>query len=651
MCGIAGCYCPGMAREDLRTVLERMAASLTHRGPDAGGVWQEEDLPLGMAHRRLSIIDLSPSGAQPMASPTGRYVMTYNGEVYNYRTIRKLLANEPIRWRGRSDTEVMLAAIDTWGIERAITKFVGMFAFALWDRRNRSLTLARDRLGIKPLYYRFENDRLVFASEIKALRQSQGFQFDIDRQSIGLFLKHNYIPAPHSIYRHTVKLLPGHFVTFQLDFGDRLRKTDERAYWNLNDAARKGAAQPFLGTAVEARQSLFGLLQDAVDARMISDVPLGAFLSGGIDSSLVVALMQSVSPQPVKTFTIGFKDDDFNEAHTARRVAAHLGTEHTELILSPDHCLDLIPSLPAMFDEPFSDPSQMPTYMVSRLARESVTVCLSGDGGDELFGGYERYQRAMALWDSVKRVPAGIRRGAAGVASLFETRGADRAFKLLRAAAPFSALKRLSSDRAAKLLTTVGSPTPLDFYRNLNTHWLHSEHVVLGCSRVPETRNGNSMDTATIGMLHQMMLCDSTSYLPDDILVKLDRTSMAVGLEARVPMLDHRVVEFAWTLPPELKTHSGEGKTILRDLLRQFLPTSITRLPKKGFGVPIGSWLRGPLRQWAGDLLNEETLRRDGIFRVDRVSDKWRTHLNGEFDWQYYLWDILMFQAWYHESL
>ena len=644
MCGIAGFWRTKRGAEEPLEILDRMGAALAHRGPDDSGTFHDGVTGIGLAFRRLSILDLSPEGHQPMYSTSGRYVIIFNGEVYNFQEIRSELASRA--WRGHSDTEVMLAAIEQWGVERAIRRFVGMFAVALWDREQRKLYLVRDRLGIKPLYYGYVEGDLVFGSELKAIRQYPDFQPHIDRDVLSLYLRHNYVPSPHCIYKGLYKLQPGHVLT--LSSGQTA--PESHPFWSVEDVTKEGLRSPFAGSEAEAIEQLRHELLAAVRLRMIADVPLGAFLSGGIDSSTVVALMQAQSSRPVKTFTIGFHEDRYNEATYARRVAAHLGTDHTELYLTPQDALNVVPLLPSMFDEPFSDSSQIPTFLVSKLARESVTVSLSGDGGDELFGGYDRYLLTKRRWNLVRQIPAPARRVAAAVLRTVPAAGIDRSFHFLRWAVP-NKLRLLSpGSKAHKLaaILSVGSPEAL-YYQALS-HWESPTEVVRN-SREPRTVLESISESSWPANIEEvMMLIDQVNYLPDDILTKVDRASMAVSLEARVPLLDHRVVEFAWKLPLHFKIRKGCSKWILRQILYKYVPPELVERPKMGFGVPIDSWLRGPLREWAEDLLSVRSLEQHGLLNAHPIRLKWQEHLSGVRNWQYLLWDILAFQDWFRHN-
>lgn len=653
MCGIAGIL-NDRSSETGRLVSE-MIGAIRYRGPDDSGVWCDPSVGLGLGHARLSILDLSPEGHQPMVSASGRYLLSYNGEVYNFHELRQELEGHDVRFRGHSDTEVMLAAFEAWGIEPAIRRFVGMFAFAVWDRETRTLSLVRDRLGIKPLYFGWAGKTFLFGSELKALRSYKGFHPEIDRGALTSFMRVGYVPAPLSIYKGVYKLPAGCLLAvgqrqlesvegFSPDPGALHATWRPVRYWSARESAEAGCAVPFRGSDAEAVEQLDGLLHNAVGLRMIADVPLGAFLSGGIDSSLVVALMQAQSSRPVRTFTVGFHEADYNEAIHGKKVADHLGTDHTELYVSPEQAQAVIPRLPAMYDEPFADSSQIPTFLVSDLARRHVTVALSGDGGDELFAGYNRYFWGRRLWRYLDLVPPSIRRGLArGITSLSPTTWADffeRFGRLLPAV-------EKPGDKLHKLAALLALPDPDTMYLGMISLWKDpTEIVVQGVEPLtPVTDRANWASLSDFTM--RMMYLDLITYLPDDILTKVDRASMAVSLEARVPLLDHRVVEFAWTLPLAMKIRKeGEGKWLLRRVLDKYVPRTLIDRPKMGFGVPIDHWLRGPLREWAESLLDEGRLRREGYFNPGPIRVKWEEHLSGRRNWQYQLWNVLMFQAW-----
>jgi asparagine synthase (glutamine-hydrolysing) len=615
-----------------------MTDAVAHRGPDDYGIWTDRALGLFLGHRRLSIVDLSAAGHQPMASASERYVLAYNGEIYNHHDLRAELEEIGVapEWRGHSDTEVLLAALEHWGLEETLVRLNGMFAFALWDRAEKRLTLARDRLGEKPLYYGRSGSTFLFGSELKALTCHPAFEGTVDRQALTLFLRYNYVPAPFSIWRGIAKLPPGHMV--QIGAGGAAVGAP-KAYWDFRTIAEKGAADP-LPDGPELTDRLEALLADAVGRRMVADVPVGAFLSGGIDSSLVVALMQGQSARPVRTFTIGYAEASHNEADHARRVAAHLGTDHTELTVTPAEALAVIPRLPAIWDEPFSDSSQIPTYLVSELTRRHVTVSLSGDGGDEVFGGYNRYVLAMRMWNAGKRLPGPARTMLAGLArSRTGLRMAAAAMRL----APSRHRHLGLGDRLHKVAHVMEARTVEALYRRLVSHFDDPAAVVIDGV---EPANGGLPDLPAFPDVRQgMMYLDTLTYLPDDILAKVDRASMAVSLEARVPYLDHRVVEFAWRLPMQARISGGTGKKILRDILHRHLPERLFDRPKAGFGVPIGDWLAGPLRDWAEDLLDPRRLREEGFFDPAAVRRLWDEQLaaGGR---HHQVWDILMFQAW-----
>lgn len=617
---------------------------LVHRGPDDAGTWVDETQGVALGHRRLSILDLSPAGHQPMLVHGGGLVLVFNGEIYNFAELRQELqqAAGDIAWRGHSDSEVLLAAIEFWGLEKALQRCVGMFALALWDREKKQLQLARDRMGEKPLYYGYQQGTLLFASELKALQVHPHWHGQIDRDALTSFLRHNYIPTPQSIYQGIRKLTPGSIVTCSLDDVRQREIPAPVPYWSLQEVAEAGQAQPFSGTDQEAMQKLDQLLRQAVAGQMVADVPLGAFLSGGYDSSIVVALMQAQSERPVKTFSIGFHEAGYNEAQHAEAVARHLRTEHTELYVTPEQVMDVIPSLPALYDEPFADSSQMPTYLVSQIARRQVTVSLSGDGGDELFGGYNRYFLANNLWRRISLLPLPLRHVVASLITSVPIAAWDGLFRCL---GPLHRKFRVdrAGDKMHKLASILDKSGQSVLYQRLISHWDEPDKIVLGGR---DQHLGLELPEQFQDFVHQMMFLDATNYLPDDILVKVDRAAMGVSLESRIPLLDHRVVEFAWTLPLSMKMRDGKGKWLLRQVLYDYVPRELLDRPKMGFGVPIDSWLRGPLRDWAEALLDEQRLREEGYFNPGPIREKWREHLGGRVNWSYYLWDILMFGSW-----
>jgi asparagine synthase (glutamine-hydrolysing) len=626
-----------------------MIDCLAHRGPDGWGIHLDRGNSVGLGHRRLAVVDLSAEGHQPMVSTTARYVVTYNGEVYNFGNLRGELERQGFAFRGHSDTEVMLAAIEAWGVEGAVRRFTGMFAFALWDRREQELWLVRDRLGKKPLYYGIIQGSLVFASELKSLRRFPGFQARIDRDAVALYLRHNYVPGPRSIYQSVMKLGPGTLRRIRIR-EDSPELGAEQKYWSIREVFGKARATDFRRTPSEAVDALDGMLREAVRERMVADVPLGAFLSGGVDSSTVVSLMQAQSPRPVKTFSIGFHESAYNEAHHAARVARHLGTDHTEVYLTGEDALAVVPMLPAMFDEPFSDSSQIPTYLVAKIARQHVTVALSGDGGDELFCGYPRYRRWRRFWFARRIIPAPLRQS---LARLLRGAGIDTwnsalaplAWLASRSGRPVSVGGRLH--KLAELLT-LSSPELV--YRGFVSHWMRPDDLVIDGVEPATPLSASGGPTDLDGFTQYMMLLDILTYLPDDILVKVDRASMAISLEVRGPLLDHRVVEMAAQLPLHLKLHGSTDKWILRQVLARYVPQRLFSRPKMGFGVPIASWLRGPLRDWAESLLSESVLRADGLLNPAPIRAAWREFTDDRYPWHYPLWDILMLQAWLREQ-
>ena len=642
MCGIAGVL--GGPRVDLST-LKRMTGALAHRGPDDEGIWIDEEAAVGLGHRRLSIVDLSPAGHQPMLSPSGRFVITFNGEIYNYADLRRELeeAGHQGAWRGHSDTETLLAGFDLWGIKATLQRASGMFAFALWDRKERTLTLARDRLGEKPLYYGWPRagGAFLFGSELKALQQHPDFEPQVDREALSLYMRYLAVPAPLSIYHGIRKLLPGAFLTLRQ--GEPVPTTEQ--YWSGAEVARSGRANPLDLGPNEAVDALERILERAVSRQMMSDVPLGAFLSGGVDSSSVVSVMQKISSRPVKTFTIGFNEAAYNEAEDAKVVARHLGTDHTELYVTPEQAMAVIPRLPTMYDEPFADSSQIPTHLVSELARQHVAVSLSGDGGDELFGGYDRYLLTMGFWDKIAGVPLPLRAAAARALTLVPaaawTRLGDAAGGML----PRSVRLGRLGDKVHKGAPMLKSQSLDALYDRMLSQWRDPRTVVVGATdSAAATPTGE--DLAGLGGVERMMAQDMLGYLPNDILAKVDRAAMAVSLETRVPLLDPEVVEFAWRLPLGLKIRGSTTKWILRQVLYRHVPQALIERPKMGFGIPLDSWLRGPLRDWAEALIDERRLTDEGYFQAGAIRQAWSALIGGDSRQQFKIWSALMFQSW-----
>jgi len=649
MCGIVGLLQTGPLVPETRDLLLTMTQRLRHRGPDEGDVWIHEEAGIGLGHRRLSILDLSPTGHQPMHSACGRYVVSYNGEIYNFHSLRQELEARGQKFRGRSDTEVLLAAVSQWGLEKAVDRFNGMFAFALWDREGRTLHICRDRIGEKPLYYGWMDKVFLFASELKALVAHPAFKTEIDRDAVALYMRYDYIPAPFCIYKGVYKLPPGTILTIS-------KKNIEGGagapvpYWSMKHVAERGSADSFTGSETDAAAYLETLLRDAVKLRMIADVPLGVFLSGGIDSSTVVSLMQAQSDRPVKTFTIGFHEAVYDEARHAKAVAQRLGTEHTELYVTPTQAQDVIPRLPILYDEPFSDSSQIPTFLVSELARARVTVALSGDGGDELFGGYNRYFWSQYIWRRIGWMPRNLRVLTASAITTLAPETWDTILKGPWTKWTDAALMQCPGDKLHKIAQVLPTEDQGAFYLSLLSRWDNPAALVRAGKEPVTILTDRSRWANVKDFRQQMMFLDTVTYLPDDILVKVDRASMGMSLEARVPLLDHRVVEFAWRLPISMKIRGGQGKWLLRQVLRKYVPMELVERPKMGFGVPIDSWLRGPLREWAENLLDERRLEKEGFFSPQPIREKWAEHLSGKRNWQYHLWNVLMFQAWLSEQ-
>ncbi len=641
MCGITGLWYAGsVAEADVRQWLERMAETLAHRGPDASGIFFDSDMGIGFGHRRLSILDLSERGQQPMWSHSGRYCITFNGEIYNAPEIRADLERQGfgIEWRGHSDTEVLLEAVEAFGLRKALERFRGMFAFALWDSETRRLSLVRDRLGIKPLLYVKGSFGIAFASELQALYELPSFEPRLNRSALASFLRFGVVPDNECIVEQVQKVKPGTIVQFD---GPRSMGTADR-FWDAREVASAGLAEPFEGSREEAIDELERRIQQSVSLRMRSDVPFGAFLSGGIDSSAIVAMMQQGASKPVKTFCIGNTVSGYDESSHAEAVAAHLRCDHHTLIADPSDMLAIVPEVAHHWDEPFADSSQIPTFLVSRLTRSHVKVSLSGDGGDELFAGYNRHAWAPRLWELANRLPRGAR-NALGALQLLRVDDWDRAFRALG----LGGALRLPGDKLHKVAMLADVKTPHEFYERLRSHWADPARVMAGAEELDTPIANDGFDAS---FAEQMMFYDLTRYLPDDILTKVDRASMAVSLETRVPLLDHEIVEFAWRLPLKWKIRGRTQKWILRQVLARHVPPSLFNRPKTGFGVPVGQWLRGPLEDWAADLLDENELEGGGIFEPEVVTDTWKAHQAGRGNHEHRLWAILMFQSWWHSN-
>lgn len=638
MCGLTGfMVSPGRLSDPMHT-LATMADTLRHRGPDDGGTWFDGESGVGLAHRRLAILDTSSAGHQPMFGQ--RYVMVFNGEIYNHMELRASLPERA--WQGHSDSETLVAAFETWGVAATLRRTIGMFAIALWDRIDRNLTLARDRLGEKPLFYGWQEGCFLFASELKALCAHPSFQREIDRDALASFLRFNAVPGPYSIYHGIRKLPPGTWLTVRPGSRDAV----PQAYWSVVEAAIQGQRSPFRGSDEEAIEALDVRLRQAVAGQMVADVPLGAFLSGGVDSSTVVALMQAQSMRPIRTFTIGFQEDAWDEAVHARAVAAHIGSEHTDLYVTPEQALAVIPRLPALYDEPFADSSQIPTFLLSELTRRHVTVSLSGDGGDELFFGYTRYYWAQKVWRRLAGMPMAVRAPMAWVLTALPPSAWNRVFTLFSRLLPPRWRYANPGDKLHKLADVMSVRTADELYLDLLSMWKHPDGVVSGAAE-PATVMTEAKLCPDVGDFERrMMVLDQLAYLPDDILVKVDRAAMGVSLETRVPLLDHRVVEFAWSLPQTMKIRDGQSKWLLRQVLHRYVPPTLVERPKMGFGIPLDVWLRGPLREWAESLIGEARLKQEGYLQPGPIRQKWNEHLSGRRNWSYQLWHVLMFQSW-----
>lgn len=641
MCGIAGFWHKNYDY-DIENTISSMTDTIINRGPDDAGVWVNKECGIAFGHRRLSIIDLSSHGHQPMHSNDKRYVLTYNGEIYNFKLLKKELLEEGCHFTGNSDTEVLLNAIQVWGIEKALQKSIGMFAFALWDNNEKKLYLARDRMGIKPLYYGWQGECFMFASGLKAFHKHSAFRKEINPSALNVFLNYSYIPSPYSIFKGIYKLPPGNFACV-----DENKNVKQIKYWSLPDKVIENVNNRQNHFSLnESTQTLNNLLNDAVKLRTIADVPVGTFLSGGVDSSLISAIMQSQSHSKIRTFTIGFKEKEFNEANYAKKIAEHLGTDHHELILTADDLTAVIPNIPHIYDEPFADSSQIPTFLISQLAKSKVKVCLSGDGGDELFGGYNKYMIVDNLWDKIHRFPKFSRDFASKSIRTLNKKKWDKLFSLVRPVFPKKHQYKNFGDKLYKLGNLITSNDSYELYRKLVTQPCELNLLKNSPPQLAlETDKENWLDC--LSFIENMMYIDSRSYLPGDILTKVDRASMSVSLEARVPLLDHRIVEYAWSLPMSSKINAGDSKVILKNVLYNYLPKKLIERPKMGFSMPIRYWLRGPLKNWANDLLSDRSLAKHNLLDQAAVKKKWNQHLSAKHDWHKVIWNVLMFQAWH----
>ncbi|QFS86933.1 MULTISPECIES: asparagine synthase (glutamine-hydrolyzing) [unclassified Marinobacter] len=640
MCGFAG-FVGKTPFPGAEAVLEKMGSAIAHRGPDAAGIWLDGNLSVGLTHRRLSIMDLSELGAQPMASESGRYVIAFNGEIYNFRQLSKELEADGAQFRGHSDTEVMLAAFEAWGVEPALQRLSGMFAFALVDKRFRKFYLARDRMGEKPLYYGWQGESLLFGSELRALRQHPAWQGAIDTSVLPALLRHNVIPAPRTIHQGICKLPPASYVCLDLDHPQSGQLPDPQRYWMLETSFKEHPGY----TLESAADELERLLKQSISDQMVSDVPLGAFLSGGIDSSTVVGIMQSLASQPVRTFSIGFHEKGFNEAEHAAAVAKHLGTEHTELYVTEREARNLVPDIPGIYDEPFADSSQIPTYLVSQMTRKHVTVALSGDGGDELFCGYTRYPGMLVAWNKRSSIISHLKRIAGSLPPGLSAR-------FIRAIVSSQKSRSLEAIQyqLRRIQSIAGARDLSDFYRRSVSLWPDPAMALKDAGEYSYGLNMTLAEGIPDNTLKTLMWRDLNWYLPDDILTKVDRAAMACSLETRIPMLDPAIVSFALGLPEDLNLRGGVGKQVLRAVLYRYVPRQLIDRPKQGFAVPVAAWLRGGLREWAEELLAEHRLNDQGYWHTKRIRWLWEEHLSGREDYSFELWGILMFQAWFDHN-
>ncbi len=641
MCGLAGILSVAPLQDGIEVLLEQMGQKIFSRGPDSSGIWINADARIGLVHRRLAILDLTEAGHQPMLSSTKRFVISFNGEIYNHLELRMALEMDSVRsWRGHSDTETILMAIEVWGLEETLKRCVGMFALAVWDQQEQTLSLARDRFGEKPLYFGLPNNTdLIFASELKSFKALPSFNPQIDRDSLAKFLRYNYVPAPYSIYKGIFKVEPAQIITFN----NRLEMVNKIIYWNLTDKISESRLNP-IPNIEQVTLELEMTLKHTINEQMLSDVPLGAFLSGGVDSSLIVSLMQDVSKNPVKTFSIGFEEEDYNEAPFASAVASHLGTEHHELIVTADKALSIVNKIADIYDEPFADSSQIPTFLVSEMARQHVTVCLSGDAGDELFCGYNRYLLTAKLWRILSKFPRLMRIFTAALLRC----GSISFWNKMNILIPKKYRMSNLGDKLYKAANVITAANLETLYLELTSIWQEPEQVVIGAAA--GSSQVRELVPDCLDHISWMMAHDSLTYLPGDILTKVDRAAMAVSLETRAPFLDHRVFELAWRIPQKYKLQSNQGKIPLRKILYKFVPKELIERPKKGFAIPVAEWLRGPLKPWAETLITKQRIEDDGFFNYDIISRMWLEHQNGKRNWHYQLWAILIFQCWYENA-
>lgn len=653
MCGIAG-FLSGNFTSSFEDSLNQMAGALHHRGPDDHGHWSDTNSGIGLCHTRLSILDLTSAGHQPMSSASGRYVLVYNGEIYNHKTLRNVLECEEkiLQWRGTSDTETLLAGFEKWGMKQTLEKIRGMFAIALWDSLEKKLYLARDRYGEKPLYYGWQKDTFLFGSELKALKKHPSFQGEINRDALNLFIKYSYIQAPYSIYEGIHKLEPGTFLCLEVEnkFESKNINLKPEIYWSLEETSKYALSHTQILDETKAIKQLDELLSNVIQEQMISDVPIGSFLSGGIDSSTITAIMQAQSERPIETFTIGFNEQGYDEAKCAKAISRHLGTRHEEFYVSPHEALDIIPLIPRLYDEPFADISQIPTFLLAKLTRQRVTVALSGDAGDETFGGYNRYIWVGKIWNIIKILPRPLRKGIKNAFFTVSSAESNNIIGSILNSLPVSHQFSLPTDKINKVMSSLAAQSKQEIFLKILTSFEEVDSLVLEAKEPKIILNEKEKWPEFKCFEHQMMYLDAMTYLPNDILVKVDRAAMGVSLETRVPFLDPRITDFAWRLPLNMKIRDGKGKWILNQLLSKYIPLDLLNRPKMGFSVPIGDWLRGPLKGWADELLCEKRLHSEGYLNAGCIREKWEEHSTGKSDWSRLLWNVLMFQAWLEEQ-